>query len=144
MKIPSSANFADYSAMAVNKNDVVAITSQEDSQVWIGRLLGKQADTDLWDIDAMEFDPSEAHIFDFPKDIECATNYCNIEGINWLDDQTLMAASDKMKGHGKQDARCKAKDQSVHVFALPTSIWKGRASRIRILQAQFIHNEMVL
>ena len=118
VNIPPSANFLDYSAMAVSKDNTVAITSQEDSQVWIGRLLGQQADSGLWNVEELAFDDS-SKILDFPKDDKCKTVYCNIEGIQWLDDGTLLAASDKMKGGGKQDSRCKTKDQSLHVFNVP-------------------------
>jgi len=75
INIPPSANFADYSAMAVKDDGYVAITSQEDSQVWIGRLLGKQPDSDLWDVDNLTFD-QVGEVFDFPKDNDCATIYC--------------------------------------------------------------------
>ena len=118
IKIPPSANFADYSAMAVKEDGYVAITSQEESQLWVGRLLGKQSGSDTWDVDNIAFD-QVGEIFDFPKDNDCETVYCNIEGIHWIDDGTLMAASDKMKSKGKQDFRCMEKDQSVHVFVLP-------------------------
>ena len=104
--------------MAVSKDNTVAITSQEDSQVWIGRLLGQQADSGLWNVEELAFDDS-SKILDFPKDDKCKTVYCNIEGIQWLDDGTLLAASDKTKGGGKQDSRCKTKDQSLHVFNVP-------------------------
>jgi hypothetical protein len=58
-------------------------------------------------------------VFDFPKNDNCETIYCNIEGVHWLNDDMIMAVSDKMKGRGKQDFICHDKDQSVHVFVLP-------------------------
>ena len=123
LDIPGTCSFADYSAMALNTADNrLAITSQEDSQVWIGRLVGAQANG-LWDVGAMAFDPSVDQTLDFPKlehKKKCSTVYCNIEGITWLDNDTLLAASDKTKGGGKQDSRCMTKDQAVHIFALPT------------------------
>jgi hypothetical protein len=118
VNIPASAFFMDYSAMAVHENGNVAITSQEESQVWIGRLLGRQSG-ELWDIDEIQFDEGVGKVFDFPKNDQGFGVYCNVEGIAWLDDGTLLAVSDKMKSKGKQDFRCQAKDQSVHVFALP-------------------------
>ena len=118
LDIPASANFNDYSAIALNKEGFVAITSQEDSQLWVGRLLGKADEGESWDVDTMEFD-QVGEVFDFAKDDECGTVYCNIEGIHFLEERKLLAVSDKMKKNGKQDKRCQEKDQSVHVFALP-------------------------
>lgn len=115
--VPSSAAFRDYSAISL-RGDRVAITSQEESQVWIGRLEGL-VDGDMWDVDAVEFATDEGTVYDFPKDHECQTIYCNIEGIHWMNDYTLLAVSDKMKGRGKQDFRCFDKDQTAHVFVFP-------------------------
>ncbi|GAX21750.1 hypothetical protein FisN_31Lh038 [Fistulifera solaris] len=115
--VPPSAAFHDYSAISI-LGDRVAITSQEESQVWIGRLKGLVEDG-LWDIDTIEFASDEETVYDFPKDNECETIYCNIEGIHWMNEYTLLAVSDKMKGRGKQDFRCFDKDQTAHVFVLP-------------------------
>ena len=118
--LPQSVYFADYSAMAVRANDnTVAIASQEDSQVWIGRVLGRQPDSGLWDLDGIAFDDTNAEMWSFPKNVHGEVVYCNIEGIYWMDNRTLMAASDKTKGHGKQPSRCKEKDQSIHIFNMP-------------------------
>jgi len=116
--LPSSAAFRDYSDIALNKaTGRVAITSQEESQVWIGHLSGLDETTGLWDINEMDFG-DKGKIYDFPKNDQCETVYCNIEGIYWLNDFMLLAVSDKMKGKGRQDFRCFAKDQSIHAFVL--------------------------
>jgi hypothetical protein len=121
IRIPESADFADYSAITMNAKGRVAIASQEDSQIWIGNLLG-QTPEGLWNIAEMEFDVDKkgkkaGPKFNFPKNDMCITVYCNIEGIHWINDEMLLAASDKMKSN--QDFRCFEKDQSVHVFVLP-------------------------
>jgi hypothetical protein len=116
--IPPSADFLDYSDIALDEHGHVAITSQEDSQVWIGQLNGKTADGN-WDIDNMEFDANVGEIYDFPKNEDCEVIYCNIEGVYFIDERTLLTVSDKAKGKGKQDPRCAEKDQSVHIFTLP-------------------------
>ena len=116
--VPKTAFFKDYSAMTMDKNGRVAISSQEDSAIWIGQMKGISADGKA-DISALEFDEDIGHIYQFPKNDQCATVYCNIEGIHWINDEMLIAVSDKMKGKGKQDFRCFEKDQSVHVFVLP-------------------------
>jgi hypothetical protein len=119
ISIPKTAFFADYSAMTMDKKGKVAISSQEESQLWVGKLLG-QNDAGLWDILNIAFDPDHKDkLFDFPKNDQCATVYCNIEGVHWIGDDMILAVSDKMKSKGKQDFRCFDKDQSVHVFVLP-------------------------
>ncbi|GKY93143.1 hypothetical protein MPSEU_000282300 [Mayamaea pseudoterrestris] len=119
IKIPKSANFRDYSAISLRPDTgKVAIASQEEAQMWVGSLLGRN-DEGLWDIDNMEFDSKKGSVFDFPKNDNCETIYCNIEGVHWLNDDMVIAVSDKMKGKGKQDFVCFDKDQSVHVFVLP-------------------------
>lgn len=104
LNIPTSAAFRDYSGMSMDSNGRVAVTSQEESQLWVGRLVG-QKDGGQWDLDELDFDSSVAKVYDFPKNDKCQTVYCNIEGIHWIDDNMLMAVSDKMKSRGKQDFR---------------------------------------
>ena len=118
IKVPTSAAFLDYSAMSVDASGRVAISSQENSQLWVGQLLGQNSEG-LWDVDELEFDHSGGVVYTFPKNDNCETIYCNIEGVSWLDSHTIIAVSDKMKGGGRQDFRCFDKDQSVHVFKLP-------------------------
>lgn len=120
INIPPTANFRDYSAITLDsKNGRVAITSQEESQVWIGSFVGRDEETGLWNVDALEFDTADYKLYDFPKNDNCETVYCNIEGIHWMNDNMLLAVSDKMKSRGKQDFRCFEKDQSVHAFVIP-------------------------
>lgn len=118
IEIPSDCHFKDYSAITMTPSGRVGISSQEDSQFWVGQLVGQNPDG-LWDIDALQFDPDEGKTMDFPKNDSCETIYCNVEGVHWLNDDMIIAVSDKMKSKGKQDYRCFDKDQSVHVFVLP-------------------------
>ena len=128
LELPKSVQFVDYSAIAVHHStSAVAVTSQENSQLWVGELSGGYDGA---------FDPasaafSEGTIYDFPRSsVGCEVQYCNIEGVHWVsggkvDDgstgapQTLVAVSDKMKSKGRQPATCQEKDQSVHLFQLP-------------------------
>lgn len=119
INIPSSAYFDDYSGMTMTGSGKVGISSQENSQFWVGQLMGQNKDTGLWNVDELEFDPKIAVVYDFPKNDNCEIVYCNVEGVHWLNDDSIMAVSDKMKGRGKQDFVCHEKDQSVHVFVLP-------------------------
>ena len=56
--------------------------------------------------------------FRFPTDAHGDAVYCNVEGVSWLSDDDVVVVSDKAKP-GKHADRCRAKEQSVHVFAIP-------------------------
>ena len=116
--IPPSANFLDYSAISMTADGRVAITSQEDSVVWIGQLLGLD-ETGRLDLESASFDLLQGEVYSFGRSDICTTKYCNVEGIHFLNDEMLIAVSDKMKSKGKQDFRCMEMDQSVHVFVMP-------------------------
>mmetsp|Transcript_14232 Transcript_14232/g.43071 ORF Transcript_14232/g.43071 Transcript_14232/m.43071 type:complete len:382 (-) Transcript_14232:667-1812(-) len=114
LDIPKAADFQDYSSLTV-QGTRVAISSQEESQLWTGRL---GLDDDGF------FDPTSSKlatdgVFNFPRDANCKIQYCNIEGIHWVNDHILVAVSDKMKSKGKQHFRCLEKDQSIHLFVTP-------------------------
>jgi len=110
VKVPSSANFVDYSAITIYNNSRVAISSQENSAVWIG---------DISTSDSGEVEFSTGKVYDFPRNDQCDMIYCNIEGVYFEEPHKLVAVSDKMKKGGKQNFKCATKDQSIHTFALP-------------------------
>jgi len=117
INIPKTADFTDYSDISIRPDGKVALTTQEDSAVWIGQLLGV---TDgMLDPNAVEFDNEVHKVYSFPKSNICQTVYCNIEGVEFINDDMLMFVSDKMKKHGKQPFQCLEKDQSIHAFILP-------------------------
>lgn len=118
--IPKSANFLDYSSITVTASTgKVAISSQEDSQIWIGKLLGiDSTGNGRLNVTAAEFvEDSNSEVSYFPMSNDCQIEYCNIEGIQLLGENMLMAVSDKTKS--SQHFRCLQKEQSVHVFVLP-------------------------
>jgi hypothetical protein len=117
VRIPESAAFLDYSAIDITSSGRVAITSQEDSSVWLGHAAG--ISDGVIDPNAFEFNGVKSSVWRFPRDGGCHTIYCNIEGVHFINDEMLMAVSDKMKGKGKQDFRCQEKDQSIHAFVIP-------------------------
>jgi hypothetical protein len=102
--LPPSVEFHDYSDISLDDKGRVAITSQEDSKVWIGELRGRN-EKGLWDVDALVFDDTYAKSYDFPKSEMCETVYCNIEGIQWMGEHMLLAVSDRMKSKGRQHFR---------------------------------------
>eukprot|EP00921_Rhytidocystis_pertsovi_P020712 GHVQ01033039.1.p1 GENE.GHVQ01033039.1~~GHVQ01033039.1.p1 ORF type:complete len:417 (-),score=31.93 GHVQ01033039.1:343-1593(-) len=116
LKLPAEISFMDYSSASLYGN-ALAVTSQEDSQVWIG-MMTVPASGVVEDPDKLQV-LSGGRIFNFPRDDNCDVVYCNIEGISFINDRMLVAVSDQMKSGGKQDFRCLQKDQSVHVFSLP-------------------------
>lgn len=113
IKIPPEVTFQDYSA-ATLYGDALAITSQEDSKLWIGRILFSSSPFEIKILEG-------GKIFNFPRDDNCNLVYCNIEGISFLNERMLVAVSDKMKSGGRQDYTCLHKDQSIHVFSLPSA-----------------------
>ena len=86
----------------------VTVLSQEASALWIGHM---RADADSLD-DLWEDDGQIGH---FLPDKKGRIRYCNLEGITWLNKQTIAVVSDKAKA-GKQRDDCEKKDQSVHIF----------------------------
>lgn len=108
LEIPSSAGFLDYSDIALrDRGDgtaSVAIVSQRSSAMWLGTVA-----QDPW-----RFADSGA-VYEFPKTAGGSVQYCDVEGVTFLDDKTFAMVSDKTSGG---DA-CRNKDESVHVFKLP-------------------------
>mmetsp|Transcript_1470 Transcript_1470/g.1983 ORF Transcript_1470/g.1983 Transcript_1470/m.1983 type:complete len:137 (+) Transcript_1470:1016-1426(+) len=118
VKIPKSVFFIDYSDIDITDNGRIAISSQENSEVWIGKTIF--ISNGIIDPDNFGFDEkASSKSLRFPKNSECHTIYCNVEGIHWMNSEMLLAVSDKMKSRGRQDFRCLDKDQSIHAFVLP-------------------------
>jgi hypothetical protein len=99
IEIPETAYFGDYSSIDMDANGRVILSSQEESQLWVGHMDGVQPDG-LWDVLEMEFTKDDYTLYDFPKNDNCETMYCNIEGVHWVNDYSIIAVSDKMKGKG--------------------------------------------
>jgi len=107
--MPSEISFVDYSTIALRGNRV-AIASQESSKVWIGHI----------NFDTLELVTKGSKMYHFPRDDKCDVVYCSVEGLDWINDNTLVACSDRSKDDGHHErSRCSGKDQSIHVFALP-------------------------
>lgn len=109
--IAPPVSFTDYSDIAIQNNKVL-ISSQEDSQLWVGDLSST-----TWAF------VGAGKVYNFPRGsstgvVGAGTNkiYANIEGVYWIDSNTIVAVSDKA---GSSDpAYTKYKDQSVHIFKL--------------------------
>ncbi len=108
IRLPSSLWFEDYSSLAVVR-DRIAVVSQESSALWVGRLAAGG-----WDV----LDDGEVYLF--PRDEDGKLRYCTVEGVSWLPTDEIVVVSDKAKP-GEHAKRCGASDQSIHVFALPST-----------------------
>jgi hypothetical protein len=101
IELPKEARFKDYSALAYRKHQI-AVASQESARLWVGQL----------DAGRRGLVPGSGRLFRFP-----GRHYRNIEGIDWLSDDTFVAVSDRMKKN--QPGKCGRTDQSIHVFRIP-------------------------
>ncbi|MBF0293573.1 MAG: hypothetical protein HQL96_00170 [Magnetococcales bacterium] len=105
LPIPPAADFRDYSDIAMRiandgRSARVAITSQEGKSVWIGHI----------DLDRLGF-IDDGEVLPFPGD-----DYCNVEGVDWISDNTLVLVSDKAKSDSPNG--CKKKEMSIHLMRI--------------------------
>jgi hypothetical protein len=108
IKLPETLRGEDYASLDVCGNRI-AVVSQASSLLWIGMFKDRQGNfTDT------------GQTYRFPQHRKHKPAYCNIEGIAWLSPDLILAVSDKRKS-GDQAKRCKRKDQSLHIFRIPTA-----------------------
>jgi hypothetical protein len=101
--LPKDARFKDYSALAI-RDGRMAIVSQQSARVWVAEL----------DVRKKTVIRGSGVVYRFP-----GKHYRNVEGIDWLTKDTLIAVSDRMKKG--QPAKSATKDQSIHIFRIPRS-----------------------
>ena len=107
IRLPSILPFKDYSGIALD-GERLCVVSQESSALWVGRLSPS-----YWRV------ADDGEMYHFPRDDDGKKVYCNVEGVSWLSDTHIVVVSDKAKP--AQKGRCRLKDQSIHVFALPAA-----------------------
>jgi uncharacterized protein YjiK len=107
IRLPPSLQFMDYSGIDINKKNILAITSQESSAVWTGKL-----DVESWKIVDL------GHVYNFPRDKNGNKIYCNIEGVSWIANDRLVVVSDAKKDKDEQPEECREKDQSIHIISI--------------------------
>jgi hypothetical protein len=105
IELPKTLWLVDYSGISV-VGDKMAVVSQVSSALWIGRLLPSS-----WQI------ADEGTIYTFPRDDQGEIVYCTIEGVSWIANDQIVVVSDKAKP--TQGKRCRARDQSIHIFRIP-------------------------
>jgi hypothetical protein len=54
-----------------------------------------------------------------PRSADGSIVYGTAEGVSWMAPDEVVMVSDKAKPD--QDPRCRAKDQSIHIFRIPGS-----------------------
>ncbi|MGI9500313.1 MAG: hypothetical protein ACR2P3_09755 [Geminicoccaceae bacterium] len=104
--LPRSLPFIDFSGMDV-RDGILALVSQESSALWVGKL-----DPEHWRV------RDGGKVYTFPRERDGAVSYCNVEGVSWVDEKTLVVVSDARKV-SEQPPSCAAKEQSIHVFRIP-------------------------
>jgi hypothetical protein len=104
--LPETVLFVDYSGIAV-AGDRIAVISQVSSALWLGNLAPSR-----WEV------TGAGTSYAFPRDADGSIIYGTAEGVSWIAPDLLVVVSDKAKP--EQDRRCRAKDQSIHIFRIPT------------------------
>jgi len=112
IKLPKEVKFMDYSSISVYMHNRVAISSQENSAVWVADIVFDDSNDE-----PISFENGK--IYDFPRNSLCEIIYCNIEGVYFEGENILVAVSDKKKGHAKQPFVCNQKSQGIHTFSIP-------------------------
>jgi hypothetical protein len=106
--LPTTLPFVDYSGMSIDHGRV-AVVSQVNSMLWVG-----QFDEAGWTW------RDAGRIYEFPRADQGTIRYGNIEGVGWLSPTRIVTVSDRRKKRNQPDKGLSEKDQSVHVFDIPS------------------------
>lgn len=102
LSLPKNVNFDDFSDIAWNGSKI-AVLSQESSSLWVGELTEELT----W--------KNAGNTYYFPKR-EGEYLYCNLEGISWINETTIVLVSDTSKK--KQPSICKEKSEMIHLWKI--------------------------
>ena len=111
IRLPKSVRYKDYSSLDF-ANGCLTVLSQASSAMWVGRLRAQP-------ISMKDPFEDDGQLFLFPRDDKGQIMYCNLEGVTWLGNDRLAVVSDKRKSD--QPGPCAGKDQSIHIFKIPTA-----------------------
>ena len=106
IRLPETVRFVDYSGVAVT-GDRIAVISQVSSALWVGNFAPSG-----WQI------TSAGTSYALPRAPDGSIVYGTVEGVSWIAPDQVVMVSDKAKP--EQDRRCRAKDQSIHIFRIPS------------------------
>ena len=59
-------------------------------------------------------------LYEFPRSAEGGIQYGNIEGVGWMSPTRMVTVSDRRKKKDQPDKGLSEKDQSVHIFEIPS------------------------
>ena len=113
IKLPVTVSFVDYSGMSLD-NGRVAIVSQVNSMLWVG-----QFDEAGWTW------RNAGQLYEFPRADNGAIRYGNVEGVGWITRTRIVAVSDRRKRRTQPDRNLSEKDQSIHIFDIPSLDLQG-------------------
>jgi hypothetical protein len=68
----------------------------------------------------VSYDASHAETRVRPQDFRAHVRYGNIEGVGWITPTRIVTVSDRRKKSKQPDKALSEKDQSVHIFEIPT------------------------
>ena len=105
IRLPETVLFEDYSGLTVT-GDRIAVISQVSSALWLGRLASEG-----WQV------MGAGATYALPRDDDGNIMYGTAEGVSWIGPDQVVMCSDTVKP--EQDRRCRAKDQSIHIFRIP-------------------------
>jgi hypothetical protein len=106
--LPATLPFVDYSGMSIDHGRV-AIVSQVNSMLWVG-----QFDEAGWEW------RDAGQLYEFPRSESGKLRYGNIEGVAWISPTRIVTVSDRRKKKNQPDKGLSEKDQSVHIFDIPS------------------------
>jgi hypothetical protein len=109
--LPETVLFEDYSGIAIT-GDRIAVISQASSALWLGDLAPSG-----WEA------AGAGASYALPRDGDGSIIYGTAEGVSWIRPDQVVVVSDKAKP--EQDPRCRAKDQSIHIFRIPAPADSG-------------------
>ncbi len=115
IRLPETVRFVDYSGIAVD-GDRIAVVSQVSSALWVGNLAPSE-----WQV------TGAGTSYALPRDADGSVLYGTAEGVSWTAPGQVVMVSDKAKP--EQDQRCRAKDQSIHIFRIPPAQDRAPARR---------------
>ncbi len=105
IRLPKTVLFIGYNGIAV-ADDRIAIVSRGSSALWLGRLAPAG-----WQV------ADAGTSYALPRDADGSIVYATAVGVSWITPDQVVIVSDKARP--EQDRRCRAKDQSIHIFRIP-------------------------
>jgi hypothetical protein len=108
IRLPETVLFVDYSGIALD-GDRIAVVSQVSSALWVGSLSPSG-----WQV------TGAGTSYALPRHPDGGILYGTAEGVSWVAPDQVVMVSDKAKP--EQDRRCRAKDQSIHIFRIPAPV----------------------